>query len=626
MTIKAYDANSIQHLSFREGVRKRVGMYLGAPSMEGVYNGLFEIISNSVDEAIMGFGKKIEINIGKNSFSVQDYGRGIPRGPKGNDPEVLITLLTENHSGAKFDDDNYTSVRGLNGCGSGATCCSADYFKVITKRDGYSWKLSFKEGIPQSPVAVAGAPTKETGTYIEYVPSASVFSAEPIEIDYEVVSKRVKDMSYLLPGITFIVNNNETKESRNFLSKNGIADLLDDVVKEPLVRSNITSTTEDNENKVEIALRWSKKGHTEHSYIFVNGAECPDGGSPMTGFKTAITRVLNKEFKKNFSGDLVRRGLTYIIACSVKHPMFANQTKTKITNAELRGLADKAFVEAWKDFSLRNPKEVEIIKEFLSKEDKADAAAERARNAIINSTKEIETAAQKKTYDVEKLKDCLTHGPESTLLICEGKSASGALQTARPIEDVALYAIRGKIINAKTNLTEDVLANAEVQDIIKIIGAGFFDKFNEKKMNFGKIGMAVDADADGYNIACLIMVLFDTLMPGLIEGGHLYWLKTPFYEVEQAGKVYYFSTEVEFKEWESKNNGKKYTLKRNKGLGSLSDKAKEEGIFKNPNSLMRLTMSDVAMAKQQLENLMGENVDFRREFIYNNIDFSKIIA
>ncbi len=623
---KEYNADSVQQLSFREGVRKRVGMYLGAPSMEGVYNGLFEIVSNSVDEAIVGHGKKIIISVGKKFVSVEDFGRGIPRGPKGNNPEVLITLLTESHSGAKFDDDSYTSVRGLNGIGSGATNCSSDYFKVITKRDGYSWELSFKEGVPQSPTAIKGAPTKETGTYIEYIPSASVFSAEPIEIDYEVVSKRVKDMSYLLPGITFIVNNNETKESRSFLSKNGINDLLDDVVKEPLIRSNIGAIAQDSENKVEIALRWSKKGHYERSYIFVNGAECPDGGSPMTGFKTAITRTLNKEFKKNFSGDLVRRGLTYIIACSVKHPMFANQTKTKITNAELRGLADKAFSEAWKEFALRNPKEVEVVKEFLAKEDKADAAAERARNAIINSTKEIESATQKKTYDVEKLKDCLNHGPESTLLICEGKSASGALQTARPIEDVALYAIRGKIINAKTNPIEKVLENEEVQDIIKIIGAGFFEKFNEKKMNFGKIGMAVDADADGYNIACLIMVLFDTLMPGLIEGGHLYWLKTPFYEVEQSGKTYYFSTEIEFKEWEDKNKGKKYNLKRNKGLGSLSDKAKKEGIFDNPNSLVKLTMSDVSLAKQQLENLMGENVDFRKEFIYNNIDFSKIIA
>jgi len=190
---------------------------------------------------------------------------------------------------------------------------------------------------------------------------------------------------------------------------------------------------------------------------------------------------------------------------------------------------------------------------------------------------------------------------------------------------VALYAIRGKIINAKTNLMEKVLDNEEVKDLITIIGAGIFEKFNDKRMNYGKIGMAVDADADGYNIACLIMVLFDSLMPGLIEAGHLYWLKTPFYEISQGGKTYYFETDVELKEWEQENGNKKYTIQRNKGLGSLSDKAKKEGIFDNPDSLVRLTMSDVAEAKEQLENLMGENVNFRKEFIFDNIDFSKVI-
>ena len=623
---KIYDANSVEKLSFREGVRKRVGMYLGSPDMEGVYNGLFEIVSNSVDEAIVGFGKEIIIKVSKKYASVQDFGRGIPRGPKGEDPEVLITLLTESHSGAKFSDDNYARVRGLNGIGSGATCCSSDKFIVITKRDGFEWSLIFKEGIPQTKTATKGKATKETGTFIEFFPSQNVFSTEPIEIDFEVVSKRVKDMSYLLPGITFKIQNIDSKEERKFFSKNGILDLLDDVVKEPLIKTNIGYTSSDKDNTVEVALRWSKKGHYEKSYIFVNGAECPDGGSPLTGFKTAITRTINKEFKKSFNGDLVRRGLTYIIACSVKNPLFANQTKTKITNAELRGLADKAFVEAWKEFSLRNPKEVELIKEFLSKEDKAEQAAERARNAIINSVKEIDIATQKKTYNVEKLKDCLTHGLESTLLICEGDSASGALKTARPIENVALYAIQGKIINAKTNPMEKVLDNEEVKDLIKIIGAGIFERFNEKKMNFGKIGMAVDADADGYNIACLIMVLFDTIMPGLIEGGHLYWLKTPFYEINQGTNTFYFETEEELKQWEKQNSGKKFTIKRNKGLGSLSEKAKKDGIFNNPDSLVKLNMSDIVLAKQQLENLMGENVEFRKDFIYKNIDFSKIIG
>lgn len=621
---KEYNADSIKKLSFRDGVRKRVGMYLGSPDMEGVYNGLFEIVSNSIDEAIVGHGKKIIIKVDEQFASVEDFGRGIPRGPKGDDPEVLITLLTESHSGAKFDDDNYTSVRGLNGIGSGATNCSSSWFRVLTKRDGYEWELIFKDGVPQTPTANRGKATNNTGTLMEFKPSAEVFSAEPVKIDYEIVCKRVKDLSYLIPGLTFEVHNLKTGGIEIYHSKNGISDLLNDVVKTPIHKSMIIGEISDGDNTVQIALRWAKGG--ERFYCFVNGAECPDGGTPITGIKTAITRTLNKEFKGSFSGDMVRRGLVYIVSCSVKNPLFANQTKTKISNPELRGLADRIFSEKWKEFSLRNPADIEAINEYLAKEDKADKAAERARNAILNSTKEIESAVQKKTYNVEKLKDCIEHGPNSTLLICEGKSASGALQTARPIENVALYAIRGKIINAKTNPIEKVLDNEEVKDLIKIIGAGFFEKFNEKKMNFGKIGMAVDSDADGYNIACLIMVLFDTLMPGLIESGHLYWLKTPFYEVSQGGQTYYFETESELEQWKKTNGAKKYTIKRNKGLGSLSDKAKKEGIFDNPDSLVRLTMTDVALAKQQLENLMGDNVDFRKEFIYNNIDFSKIIS
>ena len=217
---KKYDANSVQKLSFREGVRQRVGMYLGSPDVAGATNGLFEIISNSVDEAIIGAGKRIEIEIWKDAASVRDFGRGIPRGPKGDIKEVLITLLTESHSGAKFNDDSYTSVRGLNGIGSGATNCSSDYFMVISKRDGFEWTLEFEMGIPKTDTAIKGKATNETGTYIYFKPSQSVFSAEPLEFDFEYIAKKVKDMSYLLPGITFVITNGETKEVFEYCSKN----------------------------------------------------------------------------------------------------------------------------------------------------------------------------------------------------------------------------------------------------------------------------------------------------------------------------------------------------------------------------------------------------------------------
>jgi len=618
--MKEYNADSVKQLSFREGVRKRVGMYLGSPDMEGVYNALFEIVSNSVDEAIVGFGKKIIISTTNISATVQDFGRGIPRGPKEGNPEVLITLLTESHSGAKFDDDSYTSVRGLNGIGSGATCCSSDHFRVISKRDGYEWTLDFIKGVPQTATATRGPVTKETGTTITFAPSAEVFSAEPINIDYEIVVKKVKDMSYLLPGITFVVINLDTKVKQEFCSKNGILDLLEDVVKEPLVKMNIHSFVEDKENRVEIAFKWSKKGHSEKSYIFVNGAECPEGGSPMTGFKTAITRTLNKDFNKTFSGELVRRGLTYVIACSVKHPLFANQTKTKITNAELRGLSDKAFTDAWRDFSLKNPKELEIIKDFLAKEDKADQAAERARNAIINSVKEIETAQKKKVILADKLKDCEKHGEEAMLVICEGDSALGALSQARPIENVALLPIRGKIINVLRHDIEKVLENEEVKNILMCLNAGMHEKYDHRKLRYGKIGIAVDADADGYNIMCLITTLVYGLFPKFLEEGRLCWLRSPLYKVEYRVENSYAFNDSELESIQKqKGRGK---IKRFKGLGEMNPDDTEVSMFGKHQRLERLILNDKEQTYSQIEMLMGPEVEGRKQFIFDNIDFS----
>lgn len=489
---KKYDASSVQKLSFREGVRQRVGMYLGSPDNEGAVNGLFEIISNSVDEAIIGAGKRIEIEIWKDAASVKDYGRGIPRGPKGDIKEVLITLLTESHSGAKFNDDNYTSVRGLNGIGSGATCCSSDYFKVITKRDGYSWTLEFNNGIPLTETAIKGDETKETGTFIYFKPSQEVFSAEPLEFSYETISKKIKDMSYLLPGITFFVYNMETNEKEEFCSKNGIVDLLNDVVKSPVHKTTIVGKASDGENTIEIAVKWTKG--SERFYCFVNGAECNDGGTPITGIKSAITRILNKELKGGFTGDVVRRGLIYIVSCSVKKPLFANQTKTKISNPELRSLADKIFAESWRDFALRNPHDLDAINEFLTREEKADRAADKARQAILNADKLSEDSKKARNVLGSKLVDCAIHNENSVLFITEGDSALGTVVSARDSKYMAGLPIRGKIVSALKHKIEDVLENNEVQDIIKALGCGIFEKTNLEKLRYGKICIMADAD------------------------------------------------------------------------------------------------------------------------------------
>lgn len=621
MTKKTYDANSVQQLSFREGVRQRVGMYLGSPDIEGATNGLFEIISNSVDEAIIGAGKQIEIQIWKKAASVKDYGRGIPRGPKGEIKEVLITLLTESHSGAKFNDDNYTSVRGLNGIGSGATCCSSDYFKVITKRDGYEWSLEFKAGIPLTETAIRGKETKETGTFIYFEPSQEVFSAEPFEFNYETISKKVKDMSYLLPGIIFHITNMETNEKEEFCSKNGIVDLLNDVVKNPVHKSVIVGKMSDGINTVEIAVKWTKG--SERFYCFVNGAECPDGGSPITGIKSAITRILNKELKGGFSGDVVRRGLIYIVSCSVKSPLFANQTKTKISNPELRGLADRIFADSWKDFALRNPHDVESINDFLTKEEKADRAADKARQAVINGNRLTSDSRKDKNPLGAKLSDCAIHDEKSMLFIVEGKSAMGSVMNGRDSKYMAGLPIRGKIISALKNDIDDVLANEEVIAIIKALGCGIFEKINLEKLRYGKICIMSDADVDGLSISVLLLTLFYKIMPELLHSGKVYATQMPLYKIAKGKDVCYTYTEEEQAK-AKKPAGAHIT--RFKGLGEMTPEDLRATIFSlNDGRLIQMTMEDGIAAARMFELLMGDNVEPRRNYIFENLDFSKLI-
>lgn len=618
---KNYDANSVQQLSFREGVRQRVGMYLGSPDNEGAINGLFEIISNSVDEAIIGAGKRIEIEIWKKAASVLDHGRGIPRGPKGQIKEVLITLLTESHSGAKFNNESYTSVRGLNGIGSGATNCSSDYFKVITKRDGYEWTLEFKNGLPLTETAIRGKETKETGTFIYFEPSQEVFSAEPLEFNYETIAKKVKDMSYLLPGITFVVTNMETGLKEEFCSKNGIVDLLNDVVKNPVHKSTIIGKMSDGKNSVEIAIKWTKGN--EKFYCFVNGAECPDGGTPITGIKTAITRILNKELKGGFSGDVVRRGLVYIVSCSVTAPLFANQTKTKISNPELRGLADKIFSESWKDFSLRNPHDLESINDFLTREEKADKAAAKARQAILDADKLTQDSKKSKVMLGSKLVDCAVHDEKSVLFIVEGDSALGTVVSARDSRYIAGMPIRGKIISALKHKIEDVLENTEVQDIIKALGCGILEKVNLEKLRYGKICIMADADVDGLSISVLLLTLFYKLMPKLLKEGKIYATQAPLYKVDKGEKVWYTYTEEEQAKL-GKPNGA--SLTRFKGLGEMTAKDLRNTIFSEENGrLLQMTIEDGIAAASMFELLMGQDVEPRRNYIFENLDFTKLI-
>lgn len=620
-----YTINDIDSLNFRDAVRKRISMYLGSADMQGVYNSIQEIISNSVDEYYMGYGNKIEIALGTdNLITISDYGRGIPFGTKEDGSNVLVDIFSRSHTGGKFNNKVYSGVAGLNGIGAKATCLSSKKFAVGVWRDGKYAEAIFEEGLLKkySERVATKADKNRIGTQIQFIPDEQVFNLEPIKIDFERLKDTCRNLSYLTKGLTFeLLDYSKDKEDKHiFCAKNGLLDLLKDNVENPIHSSPIYYEFHDGVNKIEIALQWTKG--REKSFVFTNGIPNVEGGTSLTGFRTAITRVLNKQFKKDFSGDLMRRGLVYAVSAMIPNPSFANQTKTKINNPELRGLVDKIFVEAWKEFSLRYPNDIEKVQDFLTKEEKADKAAEKARNAIINSTKEIEGAQKKKVLMADKLKDCERHGEEAILIICEGDSALGALSQGRPIENVALLPIRGKIINVLRHDIEKILENEEVKSILMCLNSGINEKYNSNRLRYGKIGIAVDADADGYNIMCLITTLIYGLFPQFMEEGRLHWLRAPLYRIDFKQEVCYAFNDDELESILRKKGKGKIT--RFKGLGEMDADDVEVAMFGQSQRLEKFIIKDKVNTYSQIEMLMGSEVEGRKKFIFDNIDFSTV--
>ena len=613
----SYNADSIEQLTFREGCRKRIGIYLGSADMTGVIAGFLELVNNATDEGLVcPTARKIVLCIGRDWASCRDYGRGMPHGPNKFSKEVMINLLTENHSGAKFDDNAYGGKsRGLNGTGSAATCCSSDWFEISSYRDGAHWFMRFEEGKPCfSECQKLPLNGEEQGTYIKYKPSQEVFNAEKIEFNYEDICKIIKEYSYFNKGIQFQVKNEETGEVRVFVSENGLIDFAKEHISNPIHSTPIHLQLSENDIDIELILQWTK--NKERFYLFSNGGENPNGGTPITGIKTAITNYMKKQFKGGFDGDMARTGLTYICSVNLKNPIYDGQVKSKITNPELKGLAQRATGAALSSFQEQYPDEFKSIIDFLSKERKAEQAAERAREAVLTHTKEINAAAKKKVLMADKLKDAEFLGEDATLLIVEGDSAAGAIIQGRDVDRYGLLPIRGKCINALSNPMEDVLANEEVKAILMAMGITANGAFNPKKLRYGKLGICVDADDDGAHIALLVTALIYSLCPEFVVDGRLCWLKAPLYKVEHAGKTNYYFTEAELPA------NCKGEITRHKGLGEMQPEDVEQSMFGKYQRLEQIVPSQDGFIT--LEHLMGKDVQPRKEFVFNNIDFSTI--
>lgn len=620
----SYNADSIKIKDFATACRDTPSMYLGDDRQNGIFNAFLEILNNACDEAIMKRGNVITVDMEDDCLQIEDRGRGVPHGENADCKEVLIELFTKSHSSGKFDTNNYKKVRGLHGVGSSAVCVCSKTFEVWTKRDGYTWYLKFNDGIPEMEVAQQGAPTDETGTIIKFSPNKKVFHLNEDEkcFDYNRIREELELTSYFIPNVTFVLKYNGRTE--RFLSRNGLKDFAKSRIKNPLHKNFIYGYKEfDDEVEVEVFAQWT--AGKEESYVFSNGALNAEGGTPITGAKTAFTRTINSLSKGEFDADMIRKGLVYIINIHHPHPIYQNQIKNKIQNPELRGYTQTVFSEAIKDFVYKNKNEFEKIVEVLTKEKKAEAAAERARRQVLETTKEISNDKKKRIILADKLKDCKIHGENSgsVLAICEGDSALGALVQARPINNVALMPIRGKIISALKHDQEKVLQNEEVKSIFSALGCGFFNNYSSSKLRYQYVAIAADQDPDGKNIGCLLITLFYYMCPQFIKEGRLLWMQMPLFVLKYKDKILYAFSDNE-KNQLIKKYGSPKELSRKKGIGENTPDETKNAVFGEQKRWWQLCPNNHKDFIELIDMLMGKEVLQRKEYIMRNVDFSMI--
>ena len=612
-----YGINDIKSLSFKDGVRTRIQMYLGSDDIEGTYQAFKEIVNNSTDEAIAGYGDKIEIAVSEkeNYISVIDYGRGVPFGIRDDGENVLVSIYSKSHTGGKFEEGVYKNSSGLNGIGAKCVCLSSLKFEVQSNRNGKFANAYFEKGELIS--YHEGTTKNKDGTYVRFIPDPEVFKNGAIGYSYERICKEIHDISYLYCGLTFEIRNDDTNKKEVYCAKNGIMDFVKDNIEKPLHQHIMHEEVTNGTDKVEIAFQWG--GGKESGYVFVNGLCCPEGGSPITGAKTAITRTFNSQSGQNFDGDSIRNGLVYVINCSVAQPSFANQTKSKINNASLRTLASNAFSDALKNMKLKYSSEFDTIVELMKKIAKAEAAAERARKQVLDAVKDIEKNQKKKVFASDKLKDAEFLGENATLLVVEGNSAMGGMAQARDYTKYGLMAIRGKIINCLSNPEEKIFQNEEIKLLLSAMNITP-GRYNASKLRYGKLAICVDSDSDGRHIGLLIMAALAYLAPDFIKEGRLCWLRSPLYIVDNKGKYSYYFDDEEFNKVRKTIKGE---VTRAKGLGELEAEVARQSMFTPEfQRLERMEYSEEAM--DLLYSLMGEDVAPRRDFIFKNIDFSQV--
>lgn len=490
----SYNANDIETLDFRTAIRTKIAMYLGSADNQGVLQAIREIITNSIDEYTMGYGNEIYVDLYEgNRITIADRARGVPFGTRDDGTDAMEAIFMLPHSGGKFNEKVYQNVAGLNGIGAKGTALSSSYFKAQSFRDGQCATLELKDGIKTS-LTLRATTSKDpkSGTYVEFIPSQEVYKIEPINIDFEEVKKMCRDWSYLCKGLTFVLVNHITNEKVKYLSKDGLVDLLKDEGGKLIHKTPLHIEIKEEDTEVEIVMAWTGS-RKEEAHAFANGLENIDGGTHITGIKTALTNFFKKRLKDVDNSDVYRRGLYYAVSCKLPNPQYSNQTKTKCVSPSLRGICQRATTKMLERFEIEHKDEFGKIVELLGKELKAEVAAERARKQVLEASKDIEKNQKRKVFASDKLKDAEFLGQDATLLICEGDSALGSLTQARDSAHFGLLAVRGKILNCLSNDEEKIYQNEEIKLLLSAMNITP-GKYDSKKLRYGRIGIAVDAD------------------------------------------------------------------------------------------------------------------------------------
>jgi DNA gyrase subunit B len=630
----SYDAGNIQVLKGLEAVRKRPGMYIGSTSARGLHHLVYEVVDNSIDEALAGYADRVDVIIhADDSITVDDNGRGIPVDvhPTEKIPgvELAMTVL---HAGGKFDKDSYKVSGGLHGVGVSVVNALSETLKVWVKRDGREYYMDFSRGITTTKLKVLGkAGARERGTRVWFKPDDKIFTE--LRYDYATLAARLRELSFLNKGVTITLSDEREGQQKKetFHAKGGLKEMVQflNTSRKPLHSEVMYVETERDGIGIELALQYND-GYNENVFSFVNNINTHEGGTHLTGFKAALTRTINAYAEKgNFlkkadfklSGDDVREGLTAVLSVKVREPQFEGQTKTKLGNSEVEGSV-KAVVNEWLTAYLEeHPRTANIVIEKAVSAARAREAARKARDLT----------RKKSALDVGnlpgKLADCSLSDPAlCELYLVEGDSAGGSAKQGRDRNFQAILPLRGKIINVEKARIDKVLSNEEIRTIITAIGTGIKEDFSIDNARYHKVILMTDADVDGAHIRTLLLTFFFRQMPELIEAGYIYIAQPPLFRVAKGKEEYYaYDTEERDDIAARLGNGDgrgSVNVQRYKGLGEMNpDQLWKTTMDPETRTILRVGLDDAVMADQIFQTLMGDEVEPRRVFIEANAKF-----